>query len=131
MLNGTMQGQQYQASLAAELRTYEGCVDVHDLPGIFHYWSLRYLHPKLLPFGFGSPDEMFQKYLLEQCEREPDRPKRFVSLGSGNCDLEIAAARRLLGLGYSNFIFDCLELNPVMLARGQREAAQACIAEHF
>src|SRR5947209_13183991 len=111
---GTMQGTQYQASLAAELRTYERCLDVHALPGIFHYWSLRYLHPRLLPFGFGSPDEMFAKHLIDQCRREPGRLKRFVSLGSGNCDLEIATVRQLRALGHSDFVFDCLELNPAM-----------------
>jgi len=34
--------------------------DVHALPGIFHYWSDKYLRPKLEAFGFSNPDQFFR-----------------------------------------------------------------------
>jgi hypothetical protein len=68
-------------------------VEVHELPDIFHYWSNRYMRPQLEAFGFSSPDGMFRKYLVEQCQARKNDAKRFLSIGSGNCDLEIGPWR--------------------------------------
>src|SRR5271169_1126802 len=107
----------YAQSLAAERRIYENCLDVHDLPPIFHYWSHRHLREKLLPLGFSSVTDVFKAFLERQCRREPNRPKRFVSLGSGNCDLELELARHLAEARCGEFVIECLELNPSMLER--------------
>src|SRR5271169_6300702 len=83
----------YATRVANETRLYRDLVEIHGLPEIFHYWSNRYVRPKLEAFGFSTPEQMFRKYIVEQCLRHQERPKRFVSLGSGNCDLEIGLAR--------------------------------------
>jgi hypothetical protein len=87
----------YQEALAQEKHLFGNCLNVHDLPEIFHYWSFTHLRPKLLPFGFDSPNAMFAKSLEERCREERSRPKRFLSLGSGNCDLEIELVLRRNG----------------------------------
>jgi hypothetical protein len=83
----------YQDSLAKEKKIYENCEDVHNLPPIFHYWSNLHLLPKLQSFGFSSPAGMFAKALDLFCASEaasrPSRANRFLSLGAGNCDLEL------------------------------------------
>jgi SAM-dependent methyltransferase len=125
----------YEETLSKERSVFENCLDVHDLPKIFHYWSGKHLLPKLLPFGFDSPDAMFLKYLAELCEKKAGEQKtghtRFVSLGSGNCDLEIKLARQLLALGHESFTIDCLDLNPSMLGRGHLAADRAGVAGHL
>ncbi len=125
----------YEETLSKERSIFENCLDVHDLPKIFHYWSEKHLRPKLLPFGFDSPDAMFVKYLAEQCEKKPREQKaghvRFASLGSGNCDLEIRLARQLRVRGHESFTIDCLDLNPSMLERGRLAAERAGLSEHF
>ncbi len=63
-----MQDDSYGARVAAEKGVYEDCVTVHDLPKIFHYWSNKYVRPKLEALGFSTPNEMFRKYLEEQCK---------------------------------------------------------------
>src|SRR5580704_7952678 len=103
------QGLIYQEALAREKDIFENCLNVHDLPEIYHYWSSRHLRPKLLSFGFDSANAMFAKYLEEQCLQAASGPKRFVSLGSGNCELEIELARKLNSCGHSAFIIDCVE----------------------
>jgi SAM-dependent methyltransferase len=108
----------YEESFAAEKKTYENCADVHKLSPIFHYWSSRYLLPKLQAFGFDSLDGLFTQYL---------RGGRFLSLGAGNCDLEIGLARGLQG----DFIIDCVDLNPTMLERGRLAAETAGVASHL
>jgi hypothetical protein len=39
------------------------CQVVHDLPPIFHYWSNRYLRPKLEALGVSDPDDFFLQHL--------------------------------------------------------------------
>ena len=121
----------YGEALAREKHLYGNCLNVHDLPEIFHYWSHRYLRPKLLPFGFESPNAMFSRFLEGRCREAGKRPARFVSLGSGNCDLEIEVALKLLACGHEGFIIDCVDLNPAMLARGRAAAIKAGVGEHF
>jgi SAM-dependent methyltransferase len=125
------QDESYRARIAAEKGVYEDCVKVHDLPPIFHYWSNKYIRPKLEAFGFSSPNDMFKTYLLEQGQRQPQGTLRFASIGAGNCDLEIALASHLRAQGLSDFVIDCLELNPVMLERGRAAASSAEVGEHI
>src|SRR3954451_5982389 len=82
----------YQHRLAAEDDIYRNCLDVHALPEIFHYWSNRYIRPKLESFGFSSPNALFHKFLGEQCARDRARLNSFVSIGSVNCDLAVETA---------------------------------------
>jgi SAM-dependent methyltransferase len=118
----------YRASVEEEKCRYENCTDVHDLPDIFHYWSNRYVRPKLEPLGFVDTRGMFRKYLDLHC-RIGSKAAHFVSLGSGNCDLEIRLALDLRSQGHEDFVIDCVELNPAMLERG-RVAAHAAGIEH-
>jgi SAM-dependent methyltransferase len=121
----------YRQRVLAEKGTYEDCQEVHDLPGIYHYWSDTHIRPKLEAFGFSNPDDMFAKYLLEQHARRPHEPLRFASIGAGNCDLEISLARKLVSQGRTDFVIDCLELNPAMLARARVAAAEAGVGRQI
>jgi SAM-dependent methyltransferase len=126
-----MPDQSYQARIAAEKGIYEDCLEVHNLPAIFHYWSNRYVRPQLEAFGFSSPNGMFRKYLEAQYERGSNGTQRFVSLGSGNCDLEIELAGHLRAKGHADFTIDCLDLNPHMLERGRADAAKQGVRNHL
>ena len=125
------QGAGYRARVAAETGIYKDCVDVHELPPVFHYWSNKHLRPKLEAFGFSAPNDMFRQYLLAQAQRRPRGALRFASIGAGNCDLEIALASSLRDQGHADFVIDCLELNPTMLERGRAGAAGQGVAEHI
>lgn len=121
----------YAARLAAEDRHYRDDTNVHGLPEIFHYWSNRYVRPKLEAFGFSNPEAMFRKYLGEQFERRQHQAKRFVSFGSGNCNMEIGLALDLRAHGHSDFVIDCVDLNQSMLERGRASAAQREVTAHL
>jgi SAM-dependent methyltransferase len=75
------------------------------------------VRPKLEAFGFHSPDDMFRRCFEEQCARRSNGA-RFLSVGSGNCDLEVQLAVHLRSRGYTGFVIDCVDLNPLMLERG-------------
>jgi SAM-dependent methyltransferase len=122
-----MKHQSYDARLAKEKDIFEHCKNVHDLPEIFHYWSEKYIKPKVEEFGFTCANDMFDRWLARRCQSSQST-QRFVSIGAGNCDLEIELAGRLQRQGHSNFIIDCLDLNPAMLERGVAAAAKDGLA---
>jgi SAM-dependent methyltransferase len=120
----------YHARVIAEKRIFEECVHVHNLPAIFHYWSNRYVRPKLERFGFSGPNAFFQKYLEEQCDRRKNGALHFVSIGCGNCDLEIELVRHLRTKGHKDFVIDCVDLNSVMLERGRISSVNEGVADY-
>jgi len=114
----------YDAQVRAEIDIFKNWTNIHELPDIAHYWSNSKIRPKQEALGFSSAYAMFKLYLERQCQREPARAMRFVSIGSGNCDIEVDFAKHLLSAGYSNFVVECLDLNPAMLERGRLTALQ-------
>jgi SAM-dependent methyltransferase len=117
--------------LEQELERYRHCENVHDLPAIFHYWSNRYALPKLVDCGFAGLDDFFLSYITGVRRAEPGRVHEVVSLGAGNCDLEVRLATMARGRGIDNLRFHCLELNPDMIERGRRLAGEAGLADRF
>jgi SAM-dependent methyltransferase len=112
----------YLERIQSEKLLYQHCLQVHDLPDIFHYWSNRYIRPKLEGFGFSTPEDMFHFYVAGQWQQSPNTPKRIVSLGCGNCELEISLARTLLTKGLRDFTIKCIDLNEEMLRRAATDA---------
>jgi SAM-dependent methyltransferase len=109
----------YQAKLQKEVEFFESYENVHDLPAIFHYWSNKYLVPKYRQFGFGNPKEFFSSYMQRACKDFHNETCRFVSVGSGNCDVEVELVAALLQSGVNNFVLECLDVNQPMLNRGR------------
>jgi len=112
-----MRPEAYEQRLAAEQDAYSGVVDVHALPPVFHYWSNKYVRPLLEACGFVNAEELFAKYFASAAERIGGAP-RFLSLGAGNCDVEVRTAQLLRQAGLNGFVLECLDVNPAMLARG-------------
>ena len=124
----------YAARIAAEVSRFRDDTDVHALPPIFHYWSNRYLRPKLESHGFSHPDAFFVANIEACCARSAASiglGRRIISLGAGNCDTEVRLARALVDAGRSDFVIECLDLNPAMLDRGRALAAEQGVAAHI
>lgn len=113
-----------------EIERYRDCVNVHDLPAIFHVWSRDFIMPKLHAGGFTSVDDFYFRHALKQCFGPRKGPHRIVSLGSGNCDVEVQLGESLLQVGADVHVH-CLELNPHMLERGEKLAAERGLADRF
>jgi isoprenylcysteine carboxyl methyltransferase (ICMT) family protein YpbQ/SAM-dependent methyltransferase len=108
----------YAARLAQESSRFDGEVDVHALPEIFHYWSNRYLGPMLGQFGISGFNDFFAQQVAKS---NPDttRPLRLVGVGSGDCAVELDVARRLLEQGYAQLSLTCTDISAGALARGR------------
>ena len=128
-LNSRLSG--YTRKLQSEMSFYKECEHVHELPDIFHYWSNKYLAPDMCRFGFSNPDEFFA-YNIKRFMAESTKQRiRIVSIGSGNCDLELKISQKLVQWGLDNFVFECVDINADMLARGSEAASKAGLAESF
>jgi len=119
----------YAARLDSELATYRDCIDVNDLPAIFHYWSNKYLAPRFARLGFGHPDEFFAKHLQETVTGTGEAA--FVSIGAGNCDTEVRVAKLLKERGLREFTLECVDINRDMLERGRAMAASEGVGGHL
>lgn len=108
---------EYDARIEKELDVYRNCVNVHDLPKIALYWQTQHLLPKFQRFGMTHPGDLFEIELGDKC-RSSSQTQHVVSIGAGNCDLEVRVANTLKQQGLTNFVIECLEINPDMLRRG-------------
>jgi SAM-dependent methyltransferase len=121
----------YQSKVEQEIRIYRDVANVHELPAMFHYWANKYLRPKLELLGFTSPDDFYLQYITRMARAIAPSSCNILSLGAGNCDTEARLAELLRGAGIGNFVFHCLEINPQMLARGQRLTGERGLSSHF
>jgi SAM-dependent methyltransferase len=115
----------YKGKLEIEKERFRNDEKVHELPAIFHYWSNKYVAPLLAEFGVTQAEELYCRYLNTSAQGCNGRTAAFLSVGAGNCDVEVRVAGRLKQAGVSRFVIDCLELNPAMLERGRKHAAEA------
>ena len=124
----SVQIDEYQIKLNQEKETFKNDINVHELPDIFHYWSNKYLKPMLNEVGIEGIDHFFASYLFKASKNLSDHP-RFISIGSGNCDIEIKVAVLLKEMGLKDFTLECLELNPEMLDRGRQDAISKQVSD--
>lgn len=120
----------YAKRIDAEKSRFARDVNVHDLPDIFHYWSNKYLAPKLHAVGLKGPYDIFADF-FERAAKVAGGTAKFVSIGAGNLDTEIIVAKMLRARGVTDFQIECLELSPVMLERGQALAVSEGVSEHI
>jgi hypothetical protein len=121
----------YAERVAAELATYAGQEEVHDLPPIYHYWSEGHCLPLLEAVGLTSLDAFWDREVAAVCTRRGPHRARLVSLGAGNGDIEINIAARLSQRGIDNLELILLELNTVMLDRAIALAEELGIGDRL
>lgn len=117
-----------KAKIIQEIERYKKDINIHDLPSIYHYWSNKYLRPKFLELGFTDPEDFYFKLIKKASLTF--KKLTIISIGSGNCDIEIRLAEKLV---HSNidFKFECLEINGHMLKRGKDLAKKKRLEKHF
>lgn len=117
----------YETAKLQEIENYRYVENIHDLPEIYHYWSNKFLSPLFEKSGFSGIDEFFAKYLAEGLRSK----SRLLSIGSGLCDTEVRITLLLRKMGFQDFTFECLELNPALIERGRELASKEGVADHM
>lgn len=121
----------YETKIKEEINNYKEVTNVHDLSPIFHYWSHNYLRPKFEWLGISSPNDFYIQYITEVAARNPEAVCSILSVGSGNCDTEVALAELLISKNILNFNFTCLDINAHMLERGAQLASEHLLGDRF
>ena len=129
--DGDSLGQQYASRLKQEITNFETVTNVHDLPAIFHYWAHKFLQPKCQTLDIPGVTELFVRYASAACQARSTQICHFASLGSGNCETEVAIVEQLRARNVTNFILECVDVNPHMLARGRELAAAKQLVHHI
>ncbi|MCL4113151.1 UNVERIFIED_CONTAM: hypothetical protein GTU68_065787 [Idotea baltica] len=119
----------YEDRIGEELDRFEKEIDMHALPEIYHYWSNKFVLPMLQEIGCQSVEDFFFNELIDIGARVDSETLNFVSLGSGNCEIEVALAQRLQRAGLFKFRIECVDLNPQMMNRGQSLAELEGVSE--
>jgi SAM-dependent methyltransferase len=114
-----------------EIDAYTAIENVHDLPAIAHYWSEKYLIPILLQFGFRNSVEFFRTYIGRICANQSNSTVAILSIGAGNAATEINIAEWLRENGIENYAFECVDVNPHVLKRGEASASEKGLADKF
>jgi hypothetical protein len=120
----------YEERLETQFIQYKSGAEIHALPEIFHYWSNKYLRPRLENvFDIVSARDFYATPFARQIDSSFEQVK-FVSIGSGDCSLEIEIVEHLLSTGYRNFSLVCLELSESLIREG-RESTQKRSLESY
>lgn len=110
----------YELRVSQQIRQFEQNSDPFPLPDIYHYWSDRYVVPRFRSI-FDSPTIMHEYIdsIKAASQRYPEGNATAVSIGAGDCTLEIDIARHILESGITNFQIICLELSEQRLNRAE------------
>jgi SAM-dependent methyltransferase len=125
-----MRGHSYASRLDAQIEQYRKVENIHDLPGIFHYWSNTHLRPRLNAVTGADGIAEFYARPLAEAIGAAGSSARLLSIGAGDCSLEIEVAERLLALGAGDFTLHCLELSPHLIARARAAIERRGLAPH-
>lgn len=124
-----METSSYKAKVQEQIEQYRDVENMHELPDIFHYWSNKYLRPKLNVLLEVDTIVDFYAEHFRRAITGQKGPYRFASLGAGECSLEIQIALRMRECGVTEFTIECLELSPVLLERAITSASQAGVSD--
>jgi len=101
----------YENRLERQKHQYAEGAEIHALPAVFHYWSNKYLRPRIEEiFNVSTVRDFYANGFAELLSTKPDHLK-FVSIGSGDCSTEIDISEALIARGLRNFEFTCLEVS--------------------
>lgn len=119
----------YEDRVAGQIEQYRTVENMHDLPDIFHYWSNKHLRPRLNEVcQADGVIEFFAKPLIGSAAKEG--ASHFLSVGSGDCGIEVEVAKSLIAQGCTDFVLECLELSEFQIERANRYIEGESLSNH-
>jgi len=117
----------YQARVAQQVEQYLD-EEIHELPGIYHYWSNKHLGPLIdETFGPGTIPEIYAREFASAIARTGQTS--LVSLGAGDGATEVEIAKALKAAGDPAFSIELVELSDHLLGRAAESAREAGVAD--
>jgi SAM-dependent methyltransferase len=117
------------ARIAAEVDYFRN-MDLNALPEIHCYWANKHLIGYLAEaFGVGDIFDIFAKELRDSIEATGN--PLIISIGAGDCEIEVETAARMIAGGFTRFSFECLELSPFLIERGNARIKERRLERHI
>ena len=120
----------YYKKVETEIEQFKNNTQVHLLPDIFHFWSKRFLYPKLKVIGYNGYRHMFLDY-IRKARNNINGHLKIVSIGCGNCDFELDIATQLEEASIDDYSIECIDINANMLERGRNCIAKKKLLNRF
>lgn len=121
----------YEIRLVEQMNQYESGDQIHDLPDIFHVWSEKHLQPKMNKVLGCSKVVDFYVNSIVDVFSSTNAPRSLISIGSGDCALEISIATDLISKGYCDFAIDCLEVSDNLISTGRSRIEHLGLSKYF
>lgn len=116
----------------AELENFNRREVIHDLPPAHHFWATRHLLPRLRAvIDAEDINDLYVNAIRSAIADLDGRPARVVSIGAGDCEIEVGVAESLRVGGEHRFTIECLDLNAALLERGRALAAERGVSERL
>ena len=124
------QNNSYENRIQKELETFSNNVDVHALPEIHQYWLTTYINPMIRELGAKSHLDFYCNN-IEASRPNKDDHHCVISLGAGDCAVELQIVEHLVRSGLTNLDFTCMDLNDSVLERGRAQAIEKGLDQYM
>lgn len=115
---------EYRERVAQQVRQFSDLSKLSKLPPIYYYWRNAHIIPKMKQvFNVGNSLELYVSTFADCLKRCASN--KILSIGSGECLIEISIAKQLVNAGIEDFKIICTELSSERLKRGEKNASAA------
>ena len=122
----------YEQRIAAQIEQFRQGVNLHALPDIFHYWAHNYLRPKINDiFEVDGIADFFASPIAAIARSRNGEAIQILSVGSGDCSVDIMVADALIKQGVSEFTIHATELSPVLIEQANQAISGAKLTDHI
>lgn len=123
---------EYERRIHEQIEQFRDEATLMQLPPAYFYWMGKYVLPRARTV-FPGMRSLLDVYGLSFAQLRPadDGRLRILSIGSGDCQVEVAVVKHLRQLGVQNVMIDCTELSSLRLARGRELAAKEGLLDHM
>ena len=112
MKSSTISEEHYNELVSRQVDQYKDTEVMHDLSAIYHYWSEKHVIQQIASvIGYNNTIEFYGEYFKKSLHES--NSNFLMSIGSGDCSIEIEIVKYLLSKDVTGFFFVCLELSPV------------------
>lgn len=124
--------QNYSDRVKAQIEQYKNLEALTGLPEVYKYWNQKFVVPKIKEvFSVSNHIDLYVNQFKTVIESDSNRNHLLLSIGSGECLLEISIAEKLLELGIGNFKFCASEISPIRLDRAKKNVTKAGLKSYF
>ncbi len=117
------------ARIAAEVEIFRN-MDLNALPEIHCYWANKHLIGHLAEaFGVDGIFDVFAQELRASVEATGN--SLIISIVAGDAEIEAETAAKMIAGGFTQFSFECLELSPFLIERGNARIKERGLERHL